>query len=97
VSDSGSPRGTRRHGQAGASRIFTEGEKALLGGARFTVAKLEHNRFDESWFLGAAGLSKSQRTYIEKHGSSFLRVMDGKTGPREPPTSPQEGEGNKRG
>lgn len=68
-----------------------------LRGARFTGAKLEHNRFDESWFLGAMGLSASQRTYIEEHGGSFLHVMDARTGPREPPTSPQGGGGNTRG
>jgi hypothetical protein len=148
VSDCRDPRGTRRHSQAGASKIFTEGEKKALlvghvfqgvnldgvdfsgadlraarfentslrdcdfsathlldahfmgcdlRGACFTGAKLEHNRFDESWFLGATGLSVSQRTYIEELGGSFLRVMDGGTSPREPPKSPQGGEGNTRG
>ena len=68
-----------------------------LRGACFTGAKLEHTRFDESLFLGATGLSKSQRTYIEEHGGSFRRVMNGKTAPREPPSSPEGGEGNTRG
>ena len=68
-----------------------------LRGARFTGATLEHNRFDESCFAGATGLSASQRTYIEEHGGSFVRVLDGRTDAPEPPKSPQGGEGNTRG
>ncbi len=68
-----------------------------LRGASFRGAKLERNRFDGSWFLGATGLSASQRAYIEAQGGSFLRVMDGRTAPREPPKPPHGGEGNTLG
>jgi uncharacterized protein YjbI with pentapeptide repeats len=68
-----------------------------LRGTCFNGAKFEHNRFDGSLLLGATGLSASLRTYIDEHGGSFLRVMDGRTAARESPKPPPGGEGNTRG
>jgi uncharacterized protein YjbI with pentapeptide repeats len=52
-----------------------------LRGARFRGARFETNRFDQSWFLGAMGLSKNLRAYIEERGGLFLRVLDGRAAP----------------
>jgi len=48
-----------------------------LRSADFTGAKFEDNRFDESRFMGASGLSKARREYIQARGGLFLRVLDG--------------------
>lgn len=82
-----------------AHLIGTEFLRCDLRGARFAGAKFERNSFDGSWFLGASGLSESQRRYLEERGGLFLCVVDEKNRHADlhEPASPQGNERNPRG
>lgn len=68
-----------------------------LGGARFKRTKFVDNYFVESSFVGAVGLSKEQREYIEERGGSFLRVIDEATPHRKGVDDPSPSSATKDG
>jgi uncharacterized protein YjbI with pentapeptide repeats len=43
--------------------------------ARFSGVRLGRNRFDGSWFGGAAGLNQLQVKYILRRGATLLRLV----------------------
>jgi uncharacterized protein YjbI with pentapeptide repeats len=45
-----------------------------LRGATFGHTRLEDNRFDGSWMVGARGLSAAQQRYVRERGGLFLSL-----------------------
>jgi uncharacterized protein YjbI with pentapeptide repeats len=54
-----------------------------LRGALFHQTRLGDNRFDESWFVGARGLSTAQEQSVRQCGGRFLDLAT--ETPRSPP------------